>query len=131
MADPFLHREIVQVDGFPKDFMNTFEDYIDCFTPLDNIIKICKIDFGLEQRDLDNFCNIVYNMNLKESYVYLLSKADNYMRKAITELSKLGNSKALDISATHFMKLGQEEAKNNARITINATIPLEGDKNDR
>ena len=63
-------------------------------------------------------------MNLKESYVYLISKADNYMRKAITELSKMGNTKALDISATHFMKLGQDEAKTNAKITINATIPL-------
>ena len=124
MADAFLHREVVKVPGYPDDFMETFEDYIDCFTPLENIVKICKIEFGMEYRDLDNFCNVVYNMNLKESYVYLLSKADNYMRKAITELSKMGNTKALDISATHFMKLGQDEAKANAKITINATIPL-------
>ena len=125
MSDSFLHRQPIVVDGFPDDFQETLEDLIDCFTPFDNILGIMKIQYGFDRTNLDFFCKSVYQMDFKAAYGFLLNKSDMYMRKAITNLAKDGNTKALDIASEHFMKLGQDQAKANARITINAVVPVE------
>ena len=122
--DDFLHRQPKVIDGFPEEFQEYLEDLIDSFVPLDSIPKIIKIEFDKEYSDIDYFCMKVYNMNFKDTYHYLFQKADMYCRKAFTNLAKQGNKSAMAIVAEHFMKLGQDEAKANAKITINATIPL-------
>ena len=122
--DEFLHRKPTKVDGFPVEFQEYIEDLIDSFVPLDNIPKIVKIEFGKDITDLDYFCSKVYNMNFKDTYHYLFQKADMYCRKAFTNLAKQGNKSAMAIVAEHFMKLGQDENRANAKITINATIPV-------
>ena len=122
--DEFLHRKPTKVDGFPEEFQEYLEDLIDSFVPLDNIPKIIKIEFGKEYRDIDYFCKKVYNMDFKDTYHYLFQKADMYCRKAFTNLAKQGNKSAMAIVAEHFMKLGQDENRANAKITINATIPV-------
>ena len=68
-------------------------------------------------------------MNFKDTYHYLFQKADMYCRKAFTNLAKQGNKSAMAIVAEHFMKLGQDQTKANAKITINASIPLTGEGN--
>ena len=122
--DEFLHRKPTKVDGFPDEFQEYLEDLIDSFVPIDNIPKIIKIEFGKEYRDIDYFCKKVYNMDFKDTYHYLFQKADMYCRKAFTNLAKQGNKSAMAIVAEHFMKLGQDENRANAKITINATIPV-------
>ena len=121
--DPFLHREIKVVDGYPEDFMNTFEDFIDCFVPLDNIIKICKIEFNLDRNDLEYFCQKVYGMHLDIAYEYLHCKADMYARKATVQLQRAGNKTAADIVSKHFAKWDTDSRKQELKITIDAGVP--------
>lgn len=127
--DEFLHRKPVTVDGFPEEFQEYFEDLIDSFVPLDSIPKIIKVEFDKDYRDIDYFCMKVYNMNFKDTYHYLFQKADMYCRKAFTNLAKQGNKSAMAIVAEHFMKLGQDQTRANAKITINASIPLTNEGN--
>lgn len=121
--DPFLHREPVVVEGFPEDFMETFEDFIDNFVPLESIVKICKIDYGMEERDLSYFCQKAYNMDFRTTYEYLLTRADMYMRKSVTQLSKVGNKTAMQIASDHFTKWSEDKHKQELRITIDAGVP--------
>lgn len=127
--DEFLHRKPTVVDGFPPEFQEYLEDLIDSFVPLDSIPKIIKVEFDIDYRGIDYFCMKVYNMNFKDTYHYLFQKADMYCRKAFTNLAKQGNKSAMAIVAEHFMKLGQDQTKANAKITINASIPLTGEGN--
>lgn len=122
--DDFLHRKPVVVNGFPEEFQEYLEDLIDSFVPLDSIPKIIKIEYDIDYGGIDYFCKKVYNMDFKDTYHYLFQKADMYCRKAFTNLAKQGNKSAMAIVAEHFMKLGQDEARANAKITINATIPV-------
>ena len=122
--DDFLHRKPTVVNGFPEEFQEYLEDLIDSFVPLDSIPKIIKIEYDKDYSDIDYFCKKVYNMDFKDTYHYLFQKADMYCRKAFTNLAKQGNKSAMAIVAEHFMKLGQDEARANAKITINASIPL-------
>ena len=64
-------------------------------------------------------------MDYKATFAYIAGFTNGCLRKAIVNLAKDGNSKALDIASEHFMKLGQDQAKANARITINAVVPVE------
>jgi hypothetical protein len=121
--DPFLHREPVVVEGYPEDFMNTFEDFIDCFTPLDSIIKICKIEFGMDRNDLEYFCQKAYGMHLDITYEYLFTKADMYARKAVTQLQRAGNKTAVDIVSRHFAKWDTDSRKQELKITIDGGVP--------
>ena len=122
--DEFLHRKPTVIDGFPPEFQEYLEDLIDSFVPLDSIPKIIKVEFDIDYGGIDYFCKKVYNMDFKDTYHYLFQKADMYCRKAFTNLAKQGNKSAMAIVAEHFMKLGQDENRANAKITINATIPL-------
>ena len=119
------------VKGFPDDFQEVFEDYIDNYGTAEGTFEYMKgyckanYDVDLERRELDYFCQKVYNMDYKATFMYLANFTNGCLRKAIVNLAKDGNSKALDIASEHFMKLGQDQAKANARITINAVVPVE------
>ena len=121
--DSFLHREPIVVEGYPDDFMETFEDFIDCFVPLENIIKICKVEYNMERNDLEYFCQKAYGMHLDIAYEYLHTKADMYARKAVTQLSKVGNKTAVDIVSKHFAKWDNDTTKQELKITIDGGVP--------
>lgn len=115
----------------PEDFQEVFEDYIDNYGTYEGTFEYMKgyckanYDLDLDRRSLDYFCQKVYNMDYKATFAYLAGFTNGCLRKAIVNLAKDGNSKALDIASEHFMKLGQDQAKANARITINAVVPVE------
>ena len=121
--DPFLHREPVVVDGFPEDFQEVFEDFIDNFVPLSSIVKICKVDYGMEERDLSYFCQKAYNMDFRTTYEYLHTRADMYMRKSFTQLSKAGNKTAMQIASDYFTEWSKDKNKQELKITIDAGVP--------
>ena len=128
------------VKGFPDDFQEIFEDYIDNYGTYEGTYEYmkgyCKANYDMEltRGNLDYFCQKVYNMDYKATFAYIAGFTNSCLRKAIVNLAKDGNSKALDIASEHFMKLGQDQAKANARITINAVVPVdrnEGSSNDK
>ena len=119
------------VKGFPDDFQEIFEDYIDNYGTYEGTYEYMKgyckanYNFDLDRAKMEFFCQTVYHMNFKETFLYISGFTNGCLRKAIVNLAKDGNSKALDIASEHFMKLGQDQAKANARITINAVVPVE------
>lgn len=121
------------MDKFPDDFKQVMEDYIDNYGTYEGTIEylkgycLDKANFNMYHADLDNFCRANYNMDFKATFAYLNGFTNGCLRKAITNLAKDGNTKALDIAAQHFMKLGQDQTKANARIIINAVVPIEKD----
>ena len=120
-------RENKTVPGFDFD-VNTFENLIDSFTPLESIPVI----LGTPRASLDNFCSIVYGMNYKETYNTLSSISDMWLRRALKNLAVSGNGKAIDIVAKHFMNLDDQKAKDGINITIVNDLDKkkEGEKND-
>jgi hypothetical protein len=106
-------RKNVVVPGFDFD-VDQFENVIDCFVPYESVPVILRTNVGY----LDQFCQIVYGMPFKETYALLNGISDMFMRKAITNLSKCGNSTALNIASKHFMNLDDEAKKDAINITI-------------
>lgn len=105
-------RQNMSVPGFSFD-VNTFEDLIDSWTPMENIPKI----LGCRTDDLDVFCLKVYRMNFKETYVMLSAISDSLCRKAFSNLAKAGNPTAINIVSKHFMKLEEDKQQDlNIRI---------------
>jgi hypothetical protein len=126
-----VNDEYIKVNGFPDDFQEVFEDYIDNYGTFDGTFEYMKghckatANMDLTRQNLDYFCQKVYNMDYKATFLYISGFTNGCLRKAIVNLAKDGNSKALDIASEHFMKLGQDQTKANARITINAVVPVE------
>lgn len=113
------NRKNIHVDGFDFD-VDTFENLIDNYTPMENIITIlsgiCRKK--ITQANLDDFCYLVYGMDFKETYKFLSGITDMYMRKVFKNLAASGNTTAMSINAKYFMKL-EDDSKND---TINIRI---------
>lgn len=129
--DPFLHREPTVVPGYPADFQNTFEDLIDCFTPMDDIPPICEHAYGVPRDKLEKFCNIVYGMNFKESFVFLHKMSLMYYRKALTNLAKVGNKTAMSTVTDYMAELSNTSRANSLKISISGYVPREDDKGEK
>ena len=135
MSDNPTYEEVLS--QFPDGFKEEFEDFIDNYGTYDGTFQYMKGWCMIQKRMvlswqlLDDFCNATYGMPYKETFLHIHGYSDGCLRKAITNLAKDGNSKALDIASEYFMKLGQDQAKANAKITINAVIPLDNkEEND-
>ena len=120
-------RQNVKVPGFDFD-VDTFENLIDNFVPMNNIPIILS---GISRKkigetDLDRFCNIAYGMNYKEAYQFLSGITDMYMRRVFKNLAASGNATAIAINAKHFMHL-EDEQKNDA-INIRIINDLDNEK---
>lgn len=113
-----------KVKGFDFD-TNTFEDLLDNFTPMEDV----HVLLGIAEKDLDVFCQRAYGMNYKETFNALMTRAMFYNRKAFNILAKKGNQTAMNIVAKNFMKLENEENKNNLKIEVVGSIPLPTEKN--
>lgn len=107
------NRTNLKPKGFDFD-MDTFENLIDFFTPMDNIPLILRCSVS----KLNNFCQECYNMNFEETYKYLSGITDMFMRGTFKTLASMGNSTAINTVAEHFMHLSNEQAKNGINITI-------------
>lgn len=117
------NRTNYKVPGFNFD-VNDFENLIDAFVPEKNIRLILNCDYST----LDEFCNIVYGMQFKDTYRILSGIADMFMRQAISGLAKTGNNTALNIAAKHFMGLTEEANKESINITIVNDLDPKEDK---
>lgn len=106
-------RKNFQPKGFDFD-VNTFENLIDNYVPEENIPVILRCNLGT----LDKFCKIVYKMDFKQTYRFLMGITDMCMRKTIKGLAGLGNTTALKIAQEHFMKLKSDDGGSNVNITI-------------
>lgn len=118
------NRKNFQPEGFDFD-VNTFEDLIETWTPIDVIPQILHCDWGC----LEAFCRKVYNMNYKETYNILAGMSDALMRRAMKGLAQSGNQTALNIVAKHFMKLDEDKTQN-VNITILNDLKTEEEKED-
>lgn len=107
-----LKRKNLHPDGFDFD-MDTFENLIDFFTPMENIPVILRCDY----KTLDNFCKICYNMPFKDTYIYLSGISDALMRGTFKKLAAMGNTQAVKIVSEHFMNL-KENKSHDVNITI-------------
>lgn len=108
------NRKNIRIEGYDFD-VDTFENLIDNYTPMDNIVVILS---GITRKqltiaDMDRFCNIVYGMDFKEAYKFLTGITDMYMRKVFKNLAASGNTTAMSINAKYFMKL-EDDSKNDA-----------------
>ena len=115
-------RQNVKVDGFDFD-VDTFENLIDCFTPMPSI----SIILGVSNHDLDNFCHIVYGMDFAETYRSLISISDMFMRKAIQNLSVSGNPTALNLTAKHLLQWEKDNSNQNISIKIVNDLDKDGE----
>ncbi len=107
------------VNGF--DFTrDDFENLIDNFTDQDSIMRILRVSHD----DLDVFCNAIYNMNFKETYIVLYEKAQLYFRTAMISLSKAGNPSAIKVATEYYLKLGNNSNPDD-KITFVGFMPLE------
>ena len=111
LLDP--KRKNAKIPGFHYD-TDTFENLIDCFTPMKNIPVILNTRFS----DLDMFCQIAYGMNFQDTYIRLSGITDAWSRKVIKNLSSSGNSTALNIMSKHFMGLSDDNKNQGVNITI-------------
>lgn len=105
-------RENKKPDGFNFD-MDTFENLIDFFTPMENIPVILRCSWT----ELDDFCKICYRMNFKDTYNYLSGISDALMRGTFKKLAGMGNTSAIKIVSEHFMNL-KENKSSNVNITF-------------
>lgn len=97
---------------------DTFEDLIECYTPIDDI----PVLLGVSKSDLDFFCKYIYNQDYKTAYGALLMKSNAHNRKAFNSLSKKGNQTAMKIVAEQFMGLGKID-NNEAPIQFICNVP--------
>ena len=111
LLDP--NRKNVDIPGF-KFNVDQFENVIAAFVPRESVSIILRSN----EAELDQFCKIVYGMPFKESYAVLKGIADMFMRKSFSNLSKAGNSSAINIVGKHFMDLSEENKKDAINITI-------------
>lgn len=116
-------RQNLKPDGFDFD-MDTFENLIDFFTPMENFPVILNTSI----RSLDEFCKICYNMPFKETYYYLSGITDFFMRGAFKRLAEMGNATAINTVAEHFMHLSNQQLKDGINITI--VNDLKGDEEE-
>lgn len=105
---------------------NDFEDFIDNFTPKDDIPKL----MGLSISKLDELCHKWYNCKFADAYDTLMQRALYYDRKAFNNLAKSGNSTAISVVAKYFMKLDEDDKNKELRIVIDGNIPLAPKKED-
>ena len=125
MSDEFLKRKNIKLDDYDFD-LNTFEDLIDNFTPIDDIPVILNCTVA----ELDRFCKTCYNgMSFREVYDYLFKRANYYNSKAFNKLSKAGNASCVGVVAKYFMKLDDEDRNKALKIQICGNIPLPGEDN--
>ena len=68
------NRRNVHIDGFDFD-VDTFENLIDNFTPINNIPLILSGTSGKRYSlsDMDKFCNIVYKMPFDSLFCFILT----------------------------------------------------------
>ena len=116
-------RQNCTIEGFDFD-VDTFENLIDCFTPMKNIPVI----LGVSASDMDRFCNIVYGMDFAETYRTLFSISDMFMRKVIQNLSSSGNPTALNLAAKHMLQWEKDNQNQNISIKIVNDLDKEDDK---
>lgn len=107
------NRRNTKIPGFDFD-VDQFENVIAAFVPRESVPVILRSN----EAELDEFCKIVYGMPFKESYAVLKGIADMFMRKSFSNLSKAGNSSAINIVGKHFMDLDDENKKDSINITI-------------
>lgn len=105
-------RKNKKPEGFDFD-MDTFENLIDFFTPIENIPVILRCNI----QTLDNFCQICYGMPFKDTYQHLSGISDALMRSTFKKLAGMGNTSAIKIVSEHFMNL-----KDNKTSDVNITI---------
>ena len=115
-------RRNIDTSKFPFD-VDTFENLIDCFTPIELFPNLLRTD----RATLDRFCNHVYHMNFCESYEFLLGVTEAFSRKTIKGLATVGNNTALKIMAEHFLKYN--DSANNHNVNVTFLNDLQGDDN--
>lgn len=99
--------------------LNSFEDLIDNFTPVDDILSILNVS----EKKLDSFCKKYYNMPYRDTYRDLSARAMYYNRKAFNQLAKEGNGKAIDVVAKYIMKMDEGDRNQALRIVVDGVMP--------
>lgn len=111
LLDP--KRKNTSIPGFDFD-VDTFENLIDNFVPIQNIPLI----LGVHSGQLDKFCQRAYGMNFEETYNKLSGITDYWSRKVVKNLSASGNATALNIMSKHFMGLSDDNKNQGVNIVI-------------
>lgn len=112
------NRPNIKPDGFNFD-VDTFENLVDAWTPIDQFPLLLQSS----EQEINDFCLLIYKMDFKTTYAFLLGVSQMFMRKTFNVLARQGNATALSVAAKSFLKLDQDNSQN-----VNVTILNDLDK---
>lgn len=103
--------------------VNMFENLIDAFVPVDEL----HILLNCSSFDLNRFCNVVYNMDLDHTYLYLSGISRFGMVRVLKGLYKTGNQSAIKAINENFLGIKQDSNdQNNVNITFVSDLGGDG-----